>query len=137
MRRSVFTLIELLVVIAIIAALAALLLPALTAAKERASRVACAGNQRQIALAGFVYAGDFDSILPFRGDIHHYWTPRCFTTLLDAYGVTLKLRACPGSSQPKASQALYGDYVWKGGINWNDRSIYSSVDNVVVLRGFP
>jgi prepilin-type N-terminal cleavage/methylation domain-containing protein/prepilin-type processing-associated H-X9-DG protein len=70
-RRAGFTLIELLVVIAIIAILAAMLLPALSAAKQRAQAAACMSNQKQLALAWIMYSGDNNDLLAMNMDVRN------------------------------------------------------------------
>jgi prepilin-type N-terminal cleavage/methylation domain-containing protein/prepilin-type processing-associated H-X9-DG protein len=63
-KRKGFTLIELLVVIAIIAILAAMLLPALERAREQAKRGVCMSNLKQMGVALYMYANNYEDWFP-------------------------------------------------------------------------
>lgn len=103
MRRG-FTLIELLVVIAIIAVLAGLLLPVFVQNREKSRQTACLSNLRQMAMATFQYAQDWDDTLPMSGyeALDALGRP-CFVSVGSALSPFLgdrRLLACP--SEPNA-----------------------------------
>jgi type II secretory pathway pseudopilin PulG len=62
--QRAFTLIELMTLVAVGVVVSATLLPAFSSARTRSASVACAANQKQLALAMALYAGDNGGAIP-------------------------------------------------------------------------
>jgi prepilin-type N-terminal cleavage/methylation domain-containing protein len=97
-RARAFTLIELLVVIAIIGILAGLLLPVLATAKERAIRVKCLNNIKQLDLGWLQYGNENGDSLTLPNGAAGYWLwdlPGIVYTVMQRQGITVDIMYDP------------------------------------------
>lgn len=122
-----FTLIELLVVIGIIAILAGLLMPALSRAKSKASRIKCLSNIRQLSMAATLYSGDHNGEYPARRTRTNAW----MVTLKPYYSAPQILK-CPNDRWAETRSYLIN--------GWNDywqKTLVASDYNKVMAWVYP
>ncbi|MEI7818353.1 MAG: type II secretion system protein, partial [Desulfuromonadales bacterium] len=122
---NAFTLVELLIVISIIAILAAMLLPALKAAKNKATSMVCIGQMKQLVLANQMYISDYNEY-PATLKPPYMW----YETLNPYLGNKLTVWGCPANEEapllntpynyanPTASNTLFKQVASVGCNGW-------------------
>jgi prepilin-type processing-associated H-X9-DG protein len=101
-----------------------LLLPALSAAKRRASDIKCISNLRQLTMAGVMYANDFGKSLPYEDKKKDIWLP----LLIENYAQVHAVRLCSVAGEVRPGTTWYARgmnaaWIWPSqlqpGFNYN------------------
>ncbi|OGV68440.1 MAG: hypothetical protein A3K19_10185 [Lentisphaerae bacterium RIFOXYB12_FULL_65_16] len=121
-RTRWFTLVELLVVIAIIAILAGFMLPSMSSARERARRVNCMANLKQVGMTLRMYAAAWDEFFPPGNNAEGL-------RLLFSSGHVGEsdIFVCPSTltsfAPPGTIDDAHLDYIYRGGLNEKECSM--------------
>ena len=117
-EKSLFTLIELLVVIAIIAILAAMLLPALSAARERAKSANCTSQLKQMGLATQLYIDQNEGFTPpgrWETNVGNWWYTLSESIPSQQQEVHKNHQfRCPSLAEPGDNAPIWASYVPNG-----------------------
>ena len=102
--RHGFTLIEVLVVIAIMLMAMSALIPALKSSQEKATRLRCLTNLKQWSMASTMYAGDWNTWLPWMNNWINTVGPHVGiyrgTEMYDEYILSYTVARCPADAGP-------------------------------------